>query len=167
MKRVFSTALVAVTLISTAVFAHSYNLGDLKVDHPWARASATKQAKAGGAFMTIHNMGDADDKLVAASSDVAKRVEIHTHTMDANGVMKMGEVDFVPVPAEGMVQLKPGSYHVMFMGLKEPFVEGETFDLKLNFEKAGETTVSVKIKGVGHGADMKDDMNHDGHMNDQ
>ncbi|WP_259781204.1 copper chaperone PCu(A)C [Aestuariispira ectoiniformans] len=162
MKRLISAAVVAAAMMSSAALAHEYKLGDLKIDHPWARASATAQAKAGGAFMTIHNMGKADDKLVSASSDVAKRVELHTHKMDANGVMKMGQVPFVPVPAEGMAELKPGSYHVMFMGLKKPFVEGENFDLTLHFEKSGDTTVSVKVESVGYGADSSMKMKHDG-----
>lgn len=160
MKRVLSAAVLAAVLVSAPSIAHEYKLGELTIDHPWARASATKQAKAGGAFMTIHNLGDSEDKLLSASSDVAKRVEIHTHKMDENGVMKMGEVPFVSVPAQGMARLKPGSYHVMFMGLKKPFVEGEKFDLTLQFEKAGETTVSVKVESVGYGADKAGDMDH-------
>lgn len=170
MKRFAMAATLAASLVSTLAFAHDYTVGALKVDHPWARASATKAAKAGGAFMTIHNSGAEGDKLLSASSEVAKRVELHTHTMTGEGVMKMHEVDFVPVPAEGMAKLQPGAYHVMFMGLKAPFVEGQTFPLTLTFAKAGETTVEVKIMGVGHGAsgDMGDDgmdhgdMDHDG-----
>ncbi|RED48046.1 copper chaperone PCu(A)C [Aestuariispira insulae] len=160
MKKIQMIVAAVVTLMSVTAFAHDVKLGDLMIEEAWARASATKQAKAGGAYLTIHNKGD-DDKLIRASSDVAKKVELHTHQMVGDGVMKMTEVAFVPVPSGGMAELKPGSYHVMFMGLKQPFVEGEMFDLTLTFEKAGETTVQVMVKSVAHGAEKT--MNHNSH----
>ena len=45
--------------------------------------------------------------------------------------------------------LKPGSYHVMLMGLKKPLTVGETFPLVLNFEKAGKVPVTVKVEPLG------------------
>ncbi|MEO1239461.1 MAG: copper chaperone PCu(A)C [Pseudomonadota bacterium] len=126
---------------------------------PYARASGPS-AKAGAAFMTIMNMSDTDDRLVAASSDVSERVELHTHLEDANGVMRMVEVeDGFAVPAGGQTMLARGGAHVMFMGLKQPFVNGETIEVTLTFEQAGDMTVEIPIDldrkadhGMGHGA---------------
>lgn len=122
-------------------------VGDLMLETPWARATPGA-AKNGAAFMMIHNHGSATDRLVAAASDVAARVELHTH-INKDGVMQMREVAGIEVPAGGMAELKPGGFHVMMMGLKAPLKEGESFPLTLTFENAGSATVDVKIESVG------------------
>ncbi|MGB0747830.1 MAG: copper chaperone PCu(A)C [Magnetospiraceae bacterium] len=117
------------------------------VSDSWSRASAGP-ARAGAAFMTITNTGAVDDQVVAAASDVAKRVELHTHKMDG-GVMRMRQVPGIPVPAGGTADLKPGGFHVMLMGLNDPLVEGESFTVTLTFENAGEVTITVPILAPG------------------
>ena len=109
----------------------------------------------------LKNAAHHDDRLIGANSDVAKKAEIHGHKMNDAGVMKMVHVkDGLEVPGMGRVTLKPGSYHVMLMGLKAPLKEGETFKLELTFEKAGRITVPVKVMGVA-AKGMK--MDHSGH----
>ncbi len=132
----------------TAIFGFSLPAlaSDITIEAPWARASAGK-ARAGAAFMTINNKGAAD-KLIAAKSDISQRVELHTHLRE-NGMMKMRQVPFVGVPAGGAAMLKPGGYHVMFMGLKAPLKKGGSFPLTLVFEKAGEIAITVPIKAAG------------------
>ena len=130
-----------VTLAATAglaavLFAGPVLAGDIEVHHPWARASAGP-ARAGAAFMGIHNNGAGADRLVAASADVSKTAELHTHIRDGDVMMMRRVEDGIPVPAEGVVHLEPGGYHVMFMGLKAPLKEGDTFLLTLTFEKGG------------------------------
>jgi copper(I)-binding protein len=66
-----------------------------------------------------------------------------------NGVAKMRPVDGILVPANGATELKPGGYHVMLMGLKEPLMEYGTFQLTLTFEKAGSVDVEVQVESVG------------------
>lgn len=150
----------ALSLILLPTFAQA---ADITIKHPWARASAG-MAKAGGAFMTIKNAGHAADKLVAAKADISGKVELHTHIKDGD-VMRMRQVPHIDVPAMGKAVLQPGGLHVMFMGLKNPLKEGSKFPLTLVFEKAGEMTVDVTVKGVGamgagHKHDMKG-MKHD------
>ena len=131
------------------------------VEDAYARAS-TPTAKSGAAFMVLMNTADQDDRLVAAKSDVAARVELHTHREIADGVMKMMEVEegFV-IPAGGTHMLARGGDHVMFMGLSEPFADGGTVAVTLVFEHAGEVAVEIPVDlnrapahgghGAGHG----------------
>ena len=147
------SVLSATLAVATLLAGGTAHAGDIAVQDPWARASAG-MARAGAAFMTIENQGQAD-RLVAASADVSATVELHTHIQDGD-VMRMRRVDAIDVPADGMVHLKPGGLHVMFIGLKAPLGEGTTFPLTLRFEKAGEMTVQVPVKkagamGPGHG----------------
>jgi copper(I)-binding protein len=93
----------------------------------------------------IHNYSDRDDRLIAAASDVAKRVELHTH-IEEDGFMKMTKIeDGMIIPAGGMLALKRGGDHVMFMGLTRSLEHGDIFELTLIFEHAGDVILTVPV----------------------
>lgn len=81
--------------------------------------------------------------------------------------MQMRQVESIEVPSHGTATLRPGSFHVMLIGLAQPLKEGDRFPLTLTFERAGEVTVEVKVEGVGsmgpHGAGSHD-VGHHGDM---
>lgn len=132
--------------------------GDIEVHDPYARSS-TMNAVSGAAFMMIHNNGAEGDRLISVASPVAEKVELHTHEEDANGVMKMLHVEEgFELPAGGMISMKRGGHHVMFMGLNEPFEQGKSIPLTLVFEKSGEMQIDVPVD-----LERKDDgaMSHD------
>ena len=154
MKKLLAT-LVLAGLYQTAMAA------GIQVEEPWARASV-EGMKMSGAFMKINNDTNAKDFLVGGNSPVAERVEVHTHVND-NGVMRMREVKGgIPLPKKAVTELKPGSYHVMFMGLKQPLKEGETVPVTLKFKKAKPITVDVPVKNVPKAADDAHNHNHGG-----
>lgn len=160
-KSLLLSALVA--LAAPAALAHDtghgghaeVKAGDLTIASPFTRATPPAAPVAGG-FFTVTNAGAADDTLIGALSDIAGRMEVHEMSMD-NGVMKMRELAAgLPIPAGQTVELKPGGYHIMFMDLKGPLVEGETVGVTLVFEKAGEVTVQMPVQARGA-------MGHTGH----
>lgn len=157
MTRFFTAAAAA------SLFMCSSALADIMVKDPYARSS-TPSSPTGAAFMTLMNHGGSDDRLVAASSDVAKRVELHTHIEDANGVMKMTEVkEGIAVPTGAMAHLKRGGYHVMFMGLNAPLEQGSEIEVTLTFENAGDMLVKIPVdhdRKPVHGGMDHSDMNH-------
>ena len=139
--------------------------GDLEITRLYTRATLPNQP-AGGGFLTVTNSGAEGDRLIAAASDISGRVEIHEMTMDGD-VMRMRELaDGLPIPAGETVELKPGGYHIMFMDLDRPFVEGEAIDVLLTFEKAGDVPVTL-IVGPRDADGNHEDMHHGmGHGND-
>ncbi|OED48182.1 copper chaperone PCu(A)C [Leisingera sp. S232] len=156
---------------AAAAFATSAFAGDamIMVHDPYARVSSPT-AKAGAAFMEIMNKGAADDQLIAVRSDVAARVELHTHKESGDGVMKMMHVEEgFAVPAGGSHSLKRGSDHVMFMGLTQSLSHGDAVKLTLVFEKAGEIEIEVPVdlerKAEGHGEHTGHGGDHSGHSN--
>ena len=119
----------------------------ISVEGAFARASIGR-AKTGVAYFMVRNPTDRTDRLIGVKMDVAGRAGLHTH-LHENGVMRMRSVKAIAIPAHGMAALKPGGDHVMFMGLKAPFKQGESFPLTLIFEHAGEIPVMVRIGPVG------------------
>lgn len=99
----------------------------------------------GAVFMKLVNDGGQADKLVSAEADVATAVELHKTTMQ-DGVMKMSPVTAIEVPAKGSVTLKPGDYHIMLLGLTRDLNVGDTFKIKLNFEKSPGMELDVTVR---------------------
>jgi copper(I)-binding protein len=144
-------AVAALLLVPVLAIAHDYRLGTLEISHPWTRATPGT-AQAGGGFVTITNKGAAPDRLVAARSGVSDRVEIHEMKMDGN-VMRMRELENgLEIPAGATVMLKPGGFHIMFMGLKAPFAKDTKVPLTLVFEKAGSLDVELAVEALGTAA---------------
>lgn len=130
---------------ATTVQAHDFKLGAITIGHPYARTTVAGQP-TGGAYLTLANQG-ADDKLLSVSAPIARSAELHTMNMEGN-VMRMREAGTIAVPSGRTVELKPGGLHIMLMGLKAPLGEGDSFPLKLSFEKAGEVTVTVQVQAA-------------------
>lgn len=153
-----SLAVAAALITSLQVHAHSYEAGQLLVDHPFARATVPGQT-SGAAYLTIENKGTDSDRLMSASAPAAKSVEVHTMSMDGN-VMRMRRVDSIEIKQGKTVSMKPGAgYHLMLLGLSAPLKAGEKIPMTLTFEKAGKVEVSVSVeeaiapaKPAGHGA---------------
>lgn len=147
MKHLIGAA--ALTLATFAAQAHEFKLGAITIGHPYARATVAGQPTGGG-YLSFANAG-ATDKLLSISADVSKSVELHEMKMEAD-VMKMRQVDGIEVPAGKTVELKPGGYHVMFVGLKAPLKAGDKFPAKLKFEKGGEVDVVFNVEAPGAAA---------------
>ncbi|MEO1112380.1 MAG: copper chaperone PCu(A)C [Pseudomonadota bacterium] len=152
-------AATALTLVSVSATAADYTAGDLSLSKTWTRATPPK-ARAGGGFVEIVNSGSQDDRLISASSGVAKKVELHEMSV-TDGVMKMREMEGgIDIPAGETVTLKPGGLHIMFMGLNAPFEEGTTVPVVLTFEKAGDVEIELDVAKMG-AKSMKHGHDHD------
>jgi periplasmic copper chaperone A len=154
MKLTFAALLTA---LAVPALAQGTATSTIAVEQPWARATPAG-ATTGAVYMTVDNKSGSADRLTGASSDVAGKVQIHEMTV-VNGVMQMRQLaDGLAIPAGGSVALKPGSYHVMLIGLKKPLKAGETFPLTLTFAKAGNISVTVPVQSMGAMQDNKGGM---------
>lgn len=141
-------------------------LGDLRIMAPVLRETPPNARTAAG-FATISNEGDEDDTLIAVSARFAERGELHDMAIE-NDVMRMFELEEgMPIPAGGELVLDPATpgLHLMFINISEPLVEGETREVTLTFERAGEISASFPVQRfTGHGAHGDDDAHgHDAH----
>ena len=133
-------------LILLVSLAASSAWAQITIDAPWARATAPG-AKIGAGYMTIRNAGGAADRLVAASSPAAERVEMHVTTKDGD-ISRMREVKSYAVPAKGAFELKPNGSHLMLVNLKAPLKEGASVPVALKFEKAGEVKTQLQVRAL-------------------
>ncbi len=136
-------------------------VGDLEISHAFTRAMPPR-AVSGGGFVTIHNKGEQDDRLVSARSPAAEFVETHIMSMEGDVMMMRSQPEGFLIKAGETLELAPGGKHLMFINAVSPFQEGEEIAVTLVFERAGEVELVLPVMGMGtkgmHGEGM-------GHMN--
>jgi copper(I)-binding protein len=135
----------AAVLVLVALQAHAK--GDIEVHAAWSRATP-RGAKVGAGYLQIRNNGDQPDRLVAASTPVARRVEMHV-TQREGEVMRMRQVKNFEIPPRGSITLAPGGSHLMLVDLERPLKKGERLPMKLRFERAGEVEVELEVQEPG------------------
>jgi copper(I)-binding protein len=145
------------TLVLTVSGAHAQT-AKIEVADAWARPTIG-QSRNGAAYLTVTNRGTEPDRLVAAATPAAGKVELHTTVRDGE-VLRMREMPAVDLKPGEAVTFAPGGMHVMLIGVREPLKAGQSFPLTLRFEKAGEQQVTVAVRqggapahghGAGHG----------------
>jgi copper(I)-binding protein len=147
MKRILLTA-ICMSLLALPAEAADVTAGTLKISAPWARATP-KGASVGGGYMTITNTGTAPDRLTGGSTNVSSKFELHEMSM-ANGVMKMRPLARgLEIKPGQTVELKPGGYHIMLVGMKEQLKAGDHFKATLDFAKAGKVDVDFTVESLG------------------
>lgn len=154
-KLILSAA--ALMFASAIANAHSFKLGEIDIGHPYARVTAPGQPTGGG-YLSLDNKGR-DDKLISARAAVSASVELHSMSMDGD-VMRMRQVDGIALPTGKKVELKPGGFHIMFVGLKAPLKAGDKFPMTLKFEKAGEVEVTVNVEAPKAAGDAPAEHKH-------
>lgn len=123
----------------------------------------------GAVYFEVHAEG-LEDTLVGASAGIAGDTQLHTVVSDG-GTSSMQRVEGIPIDAGGHITLEPGGYHVMLLGVEEVPEVGSTFELVLEFERAGRVTVTVEVEAFGGGDASMDhgEMDHgdmEGEMDD-
>ncbi len=129
-----------ISLLCTAALgahAHSYLLGAIEIGHPWARPTT---AQLGAAYGVLAIKGEAADKLSAAQTPIADRVELRNAAGEA--------VPTIEIASKRPVVLRPGKPYLALIGLKQPLKLGESFPLTLRFDIAGEITVTVMVENI-------------------
>ena len=133
--------LLAVAALCAAVPAWA---AGLTITNAWSR-STPPGVTVGVAYFTLKNDTGKPDRLLRISSTVASKVQVH-RTEILDGIARMREVAVLHVDAGQTLEFAPNGMHVMLTGLKQPLVEGKTFEIELLFEVAGPRAVKVAIR---------------------
>ena len=149
MNSKFLSVILAAVLAVPGLVAGQAGHRNMQADGVWARRAAIMQGGSWSANSAVYamlvNSGNAPDALVRAACEAAAKTEIHESYLEA-GMMMMREVRKIDVPAGHKVEMKPGGYHLMLLGLKRDLKTGETIGVTLEFEKAGKIPVIATIR---------------------
>ena len=119
--------------------------GEIEIKGAWARASVSKN---GAAYLNIQNHGDRAHLLIGAETPLAKKVEIHIHTMDGQ-IMRMRKTDRIGIAPNKSIKMAPGGIHLMLLNLERKLQQGEEFPLVLKFQSIDPINIKVKVEGIG------------------
>ncbi len=156
MKLFIAIALVGILATGNG-FAHDFTSGSIYLDHPMIE-EAPPNAPVLGGYLSIQNMGDTDDRLIAIESSAAEKVEMHLSTV-TDGIARMQPMtEGLVIPAGETVWLDNGM-HAMFVKPAERYRAGDEVPATLVFEKAGRIDVTFKVEGRTAGAGAS----HEGH----
>jgi periplasmic copper chaperone A len=155
----FSAIAALVLACATTAVAAEFDIGNVQVLDPWT-AATPKGSQVAGGYMVIRNKGSEPERLIGASSEVASRVDVHKMEMEG-GVAKMRPVEGgLEIKPGESVELKRGSFHVMFMDLKRPLEQGQKVKATLEFQKSGKVEVEFAVAPLGASAPPQ---GHGGH----
>ena len=121
--------------------------GSIEIHRPWARQAVESPERAGG-FFTLINTGTEPDRLIAASSPAAGKIEIHDIKVLGPDI-GMRPRDSLAAPAGVTVTLQPRGYHLLLIDLGAPLVQGARLAVTLVFEKAGSIDVECLVEAPG------------------
>ena len=142
MKRFIQLFCAICALCSLALTCNAY--AEVTVQNAWVRATVPQQ-KAAGVFFDIQATENL--QLVEAQTSVATSAELHEMKME-NDVMRMRPLEQLALPAGKKVNLKPGGYHLMLMGLKNQIKVGDVIPLRLVFQDKNKKQHFVDIKVI-------------------
>jgi periplasmic copper chaperone A len=141
MKRLLNCLAVCALYFAAIITASA---DELTVAGAWARTTPPG-AKMGAIYLVIDNGSAKSDRLLKLKTPVASSADVHrTEVLD--GIARMREVAVLHVAPGERIEFKPGGYHVMLMGLQSALVDGQTFELELEFEVAGPRKVEVIVR---------------------
>ena len=130
--------------LAAAFAALPVHAGELAISDAWSRTTPPG-VTVGVAYFTLKNDTGKPDRLLKISSPVATKAQVH-RTEILDGIARMREVAVLHVDAGQTLEFAPNGMHVMLVGLKQPLVEGKTFEIEMLFELAGPRKVKVAVR---------------------
>ena len=115
--------LVAAFGVCISPMAHT----EVNLDRLWVRAMPPTQTMT-AAYGQLTNVGDAPLTITGASSDIAADTTLHESRQTGDRMTMVAVTDKTLAPGE-VLELKPGGFHLMLMGIKEMPAEGSEVEI--------------------------------------
>jgi copper(I)-binding protein len=143
-RLILGAALVAGVLIAgRASPLHAADASVIARD-AWVRVPAPSKDET-VLYVVLENHSAERRAVVAASSDLADRVEMHEMRMNGR-LMTMDQVDRITVPAKGRTELRSGGLHIMLFGLKKRPAVGDTVAFVLTLDDGTKVPVAAAVR---------------------
>ncbi|MFT6902768.1 MAG: copper(I)-binding protein [Colwellia sp.] len=141
--------IISLVILMSSVFANvslASENAKLVVENGYARESIPGTSIS-SAYMTIKNLSAKNIRLIAATSAVSDRIEIHQHTM-SDGLMRMRQRDYVDISAQNSTVFQPSGFHLMIFDLKQPLKAKENIIITLYFDDQFSIDVNYTVQGL-------------------
>jgi copper(I)-binding protein len=141
--------IISLVILVSSVFANvslASENAKLVVENGYARESIPGTSIS-SAYMTIKNLSAKNIRLIAATSAVSDRIEIHQHTM-SDGLMRMRQRDYVDISAQNSTVFQPSGFHLMIFDLKQPLKAKENIIITLYFDDQFSIDVNYTVQGL-------------------
>lgn len=110
--------------------------------------AAPSSAKVLAGYMTLHNRTTQPIILTGASSAAFERIELH-RSVRQGSMVRMEQLGRIEIPAQGALEFKPGGYHLMLIGPRQPMSPGQAVPVVLQFDN-GKTISSQLMVQATH-----------------
>lgn len=132
---------IAASLLATVSLGAYAQGAPVTAERAWVRATVQGQMSSGG-YLTLN--ASEPLTLVGASTPVAGSTEVHEMRLEGD-VMRMRQVDGIPLAPGKPLELKPGSYHLMLLQLRAPLQPQARVPLTLTFRTAAGATRTLSV----------------------
>ncbi|GLX81581.1 copper chaperone PCu(A)C [Thalassotalea eurytherma] len=140
------TFLSCLVITSSIFTAQPVVAGEVEVSHQYMR-ELIPGTTVTSSYMEITNHHNVEIILIGAKGLFSEKIELHEHTM-VNGMMRMGQVDNIIIPANSSVTLEPAGLHIMAFDIKSPLKHGQSVELTLLFEEHPPITIDLPVKSI-------------------
>lgn len=145
--RLKSWFFVFCTLLSLPAFSQNSDLKGVEISQGYIRETIPGTSIS-SAYLTIRNTHQQALKLIAVTSKVSPRLELHQHSMTDSGMMKMRQVPYIMIPANSEVTLKPSGLHIMIFELTKGLMADEQIPLTFIFENQQVVNITLPVQSI-------------------
>ncbi len=135
------------TLLSLPAFSENSVLEGVEISQGHIRETIPGTSIS-SAYLTIRNTHQQALKLIAVTSKVSPRLELHQHSMTESGMMKMRQVPYIMIPANSEVTLEPSGLHIMIFELTKGLMAGEQVPLNFIFENQKVVNITLPVQSI-------------------
>ena len=132
------------------IFSSSESISDtitfkgLILSNFWIK-NVIANSKTTSGYIKIENKNEKNERLISVESNFSKRTELHYMNIK-NDIMIMKHLeDGVLIKSKSQINLKPRSFHIMFIDLTKSFNRTNNQKVKFNFENAGSIIINMPI----------------------
>jgi len=144
-------SIIAITLMILSYFgfcsislAKNIVSNGLIISNFWIKEPISNQSITSG-YLTIENTNAFDEYLINITSKISQKIEIHKMSIK-DDIMRMKSLDGgLKIKAGSTINLRPGSYHIMFMKLIKNIKVNNNHIVSLNFKKSGVVSINIPV----------------------
>lgn len=122
-------------LVGVRVRACEFWTDNLRITHPWTRATAD-DATSAIVCMTIDEV-QVDERLIGVETPVSTGAEL-------GGLGARPEVD-LPIPCGALTQLSESGTFIRLTGLVQPLYVGRSYPIRLRFSRSGVVAAGLSV----------------------